>query len=144
MKHSSPSPNPPWQTLAEFVLPGQLGSERLALHQVTEAVQELYLPASHLERLKTALAEAVLNAIEHGGRSRLDLPLLIRVQVSEKALQGCVTEPVRSELAGQSLLRGWSFFLIEKMMDDLGLGGADAHHTIELFLYLEGGNYDSK
>lgn len=144
MNHSSPSPNPTWQTLAEIVLPGQLGSERLALQKVAEVVRELYLPTAHLERLKTALAEAVLNAIEHGGRSRLDLPLVIRVQVSAKALQDCVNEPANPELADRPLLRGWSFFLIEKMRDDLGLSDADAHHTIELFLYLEGGNYDRK
>lgn len=144
MNHSSLSPNPTWQTLAEISLPGQPGSERLALHRVTEAVRELYLPAVHLERLKMAVAEAALNAIEHGSRSRLDLPLVIRVQVSAKALQDCVNEPANPELADRSLLRGWSFFLIEKMMDDLRLSDTDAHHTIELFLYLEGGNYDCK
>lgn len=156
MNQSSLSPNPTWQTLAEFALPSQLDSEHLALLKVTEAVRELRLPAAHLERLKTAVAEATLNAIEHGNRSRPDLPVLIRVQVSQKALRVCVTdqgsglsaEPATPDLAakltGRQPLRGWGFFLIEKTMDHLRLSGDDAHHTIELFLYLEGGSHDSK
>lgn len=156
MNQSNPSPNPTWQTLAEFALPSQLDSEQLALLKVTEAVRELHLPAAHLERLKTAVAEATLNAIEHGNRSRPDLPVLIRVQVSQKALRVCVTDQgsgfrakpaapdLAGKLSGRQPLRGWGFFLIEKTMDDLRLSGDDAHHTIELFLYLEGGNNDSK
>lgn len=154
---TSPSPNPAWQTLDEFTLPNELDSERLALLKVTEAVRDLRLPAAHLERLKTAVAEATLNAIEHGNRLRPDLPVLIRVQVSEKALRVCVTDQgkngpfpkpeapnLEAKLSGQQALRGWGFFLIEKMIDSLRVTGDKAQYTIELFLYLEGGIDDQK
>jgi anti-sigma regulatory factor (Ser/Thr protein kinase) len=150
-----PTPDPAWQTLAEFSLPSQPGYDRQARTHVAEAVRPLNLPAAHLERLKTAVAEATLNAIEQGSRYRPDVPVLIRALVSEKTLLARVTDQgnggpspkaetpdLAARLAGQQPLRGWGFFLIEKMMDDLRVTGDEAHHTIELFLYLEGGKHD--
>lgn len=148
---ASPSTQEPvWQTLAEFALPSQPDSDRQARAQVAEAVRPLSLPAVHLERLKTAVAEATLNAAEHGNRYQSALPVVIRVLVSEKSLpvrvadQGSYPIPpnLAAKLAGQQAPRGWGFFLIEKMVDDLHMMGDEAHHTIELFLYFEGGKYD--
>jgi hypothetical protein len=42
-----------------------------------------------------------------------------------------------AKVSGQQRPRGWGFFLIEKMVDDVQISGDGAHHTIELFLYLE-------
>jgi anti-sigma regulatory factor (Ser/Thr protein kinase) len=144
-----PAQGPAWQTLAELVLPSQLDSDRQARAQVAEVVRLLNLPETHLERLKTAVAEATLNAIEHGNRYRPDAPVIIRVQVSEHALRVSITdqgrEPISppeppdlaAKVSGQQTLRGWGFFLIERMVDELQVREDGAQHTIELFLYLE-------
>jgi serine/threonine-protein kinase RsbW len=146
-----PSQTPVWQTLAEFILPSQLDSERQARAQIAEVVHPLKLPEAHLERLKTAVTEATLNAIEHGNRYRPDTPVIIRVQISEQALRVSITDqgggPIPSpeppnleaKLSGRQGPRGWGFFLIEKMVDNLQISEDEAHHSIELFLYLEGG-----
>jgi anti-sigma regulatory factor (Ser/Thr protein kinase) len=143
-------PEPAWQTLAEFILPSELDSEPLALEKVVEAVQPLNLSMTHLERLKTAVAEATLNAIEHGNRYRPDLPVAIRILASAKTVtvsitdqgSGPIPEPqspdLAAKVAGQQPPRGWGFFLIEKTVDAFRISGDEAHHTIELFLYLEG------
>ena len=145
--------SPAWDTLAEFSLPSEVGSERVAMLRVAELVQPLGLAPSRVERLKTAVAEATLNAIEHGNRYQADLPVTIRVMTSKacRALAVTVTDqgtsgrlPERvmpdlaAKLAGQQSPRGWGFFLIEKMVDGMRVTSDDAHHTIELFLYLEG------
>jgi anti-sigma regulatory factor (Ser/Thr protein kinase) len=142
---------PAWQILAEFSLPSQPGSDRLAREQVTTALRTLHISPSDLERLKTAVAEATLNAIEHGNRYQADLPVAIRIQASAKAVtvtitdqgSGPIPDPQSPDLAakvtGQQSSRGWGFFLIEKMTDNFRISGDEAHHTIELFLYLEGG-----
>jgi anti-sigma regulatory factor (Ser/Thr protein kinase) len=155
-KHRSPScttEDSAWDTLAEFSLPSEAGNEREAVRRVAELVGPLGLGPARTERLKTAVAEATLNAIEHGNRFRADLPVAIRVVTSKagRALAVAVTDqgtsgplPERvvpdlsAKLAGQQSPRGWGFFLIEKMVDDLRVTSDDAHHTIELFLYLEG------
>ena len=46
------------------------GNERLAIDQVAEAVAGLGLDGARLERLKTAVGEATMNAIEHGNSNR--------------------------------------------------------------------------
>lgn len=142
-----------WQTLADFTLPSQPGSDRQAREQVAVAVESLKLPPAYLERLKTAVTEATLNAIEHGNRNRSDLPVTIRVLVSEKALAVQITdqghEPIPplaepdlvSKVAGQEPTRGWGLFLIERMVDDVQIIADEAHHTVELFLYLEGNGW---
>lgn len=150
---STPSTQEPaWQILAEFSLPSQPGSDRLAREQVTAAIRTLNLSANDLERLKTAVAEATLNAIEHGNRYQPDLPVAIRIQASAKAVTVAITDQgsgpipdrqfpdLAAKVTGQQPSRGWGFFLIEKMTDDFRITGDEAHHTIELFLYLEGGD----
>ena len=52
------------------------------MEQVAAAVAGLDLPADRLERLKTAVGEATMNAMEHGNRYDPDLPVAIQVRDS--------------------------------------------------------------
>ena len=54
------------RTLAEFSVPSEPGNERLAMKTVAEAIGDLDIRGENLERLKTAVAEATMNAMEHG------------------------------------------------------------------------------
>jgi anti-sigma regulatory factor (Ser/Thr protein kinase) len=146
-----PAQEPAWQTLAEFSLPSRPGSDRLAWEQAAAALRPLNLSPTDLERLKTAVAEATLNALEHGNRYQPDLPVAIRILASAKAVTISITDQGRepipdphppnlaAKIAGQQPRRGWGFFLIEKLVDDYRVSSDETHHTIELFLYLEGG-----
>lgn len=142
-----------WETLTEFSLPSESGSERAASERVAGAVEELHLPQARLERLKTAVAEATLNAVEHGNAFDKDLPVTVRVlisdsghalavRVTDRGASGPIPTPqspdLQAKLAGQQSPRGWGFFLIEKMVDAVRISTDPAQHTIELFLYLEG------
>ena len=60
-------------------MPSEPGNEHPAMERVAEAVKELGLPAQRLERLKTAVAEATMNAMEHGSRYRSEVPVVIQV-----------------------------------------------------------------
>ena len=140
-----------WQTLTEFTMPSEPGNERQAMEQVAAAVQELHLPRARLERLKTAVAEATMNAMEHGNKYRAELPVFIRVLASATALSVRVTDrggdrlipdpetpDLEAKLAGLQTPRGWGLFLIKNMVDEMRVTSDDTHHTIELILYLEG------
>ena len=149
MQIQSLPPDRTWQILAEFNLPGQSGADRLARDYVATAVQPLNLSPADLERLKTAVAEAVLNAIEHGNRYRSELSVSIRLRVSDKVVAVQITDhgdapipdsetpDLTTKVSEQESFRGWGFFLIERMMDDVQITGEGTHHRIELFLYLE-------
>jgi serine/threonine-protein kinase RsbW len=140
-----------WRTLADFSLVSEPGNEKIAMHLVEEAVRQLNLPPDRLERLKTAVAEATMNATEHGNGFRSDLPVTIQVMASENIMSVQITDygengpiefgekpEIEAKLNGHQSMRGWGFFLIEKMVDEVQIKNGDANHTIQLFLYLEG------
>jgi serine phosphatase RsbU (regulator of sigma subunit)/anti-sigma regulatory factor (Ser/Thr protein kinase) len=138
------------RTLDEFTVPSAPGNERLAMARVAEAVRDLGLAARRLEGLKTAVAEATMNAMEHGNGYRPDAPVLIRVVATPGELairvidEGGATPIVAKEppdleakLANLQTPRGWGLFLIKSMVDDLHVTSDDAHHTVELILRLD-------
>jgi anti-sigma regulatory factor (Ser/Thr protein kinase) len=107
--------------------------------------QELALPASQLERLKTAVAETTMNAMEHGNHFQAELPTRVQVLSSASTLviritdQGggrpipaASTPDLEAKLAGLQSPRGWGLFLIKNMVDEMHLYTDDIHHTVEL------------
>src|SRR5215210_3872573 len=64
--------------LAELSIPSEPGNERRATEEVARAVSGLGLPERTLERLKTAVAEATMNAMEHGNRYSPNVPVKIQ------------------------------------------------------------------
>ncbi len=71
-----------WQPLASFEVPSAPGNERQAMAQVGEIVAER-LPAARLEKLKTAVAEATMNGMEHGNQYDAEKPVKIVVDQSD-------------------------------------------------------------
>jgi anti-sigma regulatory factor (Ser/Thr protein kinase) len=80
------------RTLADFSLPSQPGNEREAVELVAEAVGELGLPPARLYRLRTAVTEATMNAVEHGNRYRMEVPVTVRVLASPEELSILITD----------------------------------------------------
>ena len=139
------------RTLADFSVPSEPGNERQAMEEVAAVVSDLGLPKRNLERLKTAVAEATLNSMEHGNHYRAELPVLIEVSVSEADLSVKITDEgsgppsfdaetpdLEAKLEGIQTPRGWGLFLIKNMVDDMNVTGDEHHHTIELILHLDG------
>jgi serine phosphatase RsbU (regulator of sigma subunit)/anti-sigma regulatory factor (Ser/Thr protein kinase) len=140
--------------LAAFDLPSEPGNEREAMERVARAVADLGIEPARIERLKTAVAEATMNAMEHGNEYRPDRPVSIRVLHSADRLRvqvsdhGEAGEPARPEvpdieakLEGRQKPRGWGLFLIEKMVDEARVTSEGGGRTLELALRLEGGEH---
>jgi anti-sigma regulatory factor (Ser/Thr protein kinase) len=143
------------RTLGHFATPSEPGNERRAIEQVAEAVHELNLSKRRLERLKTAVAEATMNAMEHGNDYRPELPVDIQVLASEANLVVRITDrgggqplpqpgppDLEAKLANQQTSRGWGLFLIKNMVDELRITSDDTLHTVDLVLRLEEGGED--
>jgi anti-sigma regulatory factor (Ser/Thr protein kinase) len=139
------------RTLAEFSVPSEAGNERLAMETVAEAVRDLDIRGENLERLKTAVAEATMNAMEHGNDYRAELPVLIEVSASDTQLSVKITDEgsgppafhadapdLEAKLEGMQTPRGWGLFLIKNMVDDMEVTGDEHHHTVELIFHLDG------
>jgi serine phosphatase RsbU (regulator of sigma subunit)/anti-sigma regulatory factor (Ser/Thr protein kinase) len=147
---AAPVPVAPEPVLA-FSIPGAVGHERLAMERVAEAVAPLGLASERLERLKTAVAETVMNALEYGSRGDPSVPVDVRVdadagavtvRVTDRALSGPVpdaTAPdLEAKLAGLQKPRGWGLFLIRHMVDGMEVSQADGLQTVALTLALDG------
>ncbi len=139
------------RTLAELSIPSEPGNERRATEEVARAVSGLGLPERTLERLKTAVAEATMNAMEHGNHYRAEVPVVIEVSASDAELSIKITDEgsgppafhsetpdLEAKLEGMQTPRGWGLFLIKNMVDDMNVTGDEHHHTVELILHLEG------
>jgi anti-sigma regulatory factor (Ser/Thr protein kinase) len=143
------------ELLAEFSVPSEPGNERLVMETVAEAVGGLDIRGENLERLKTAVAEATMNAMEHGNKYRPEVPVEVRVEAMERDLMVRITDKgsgpppsrggdvpdLEAKLEGMQTPRGWGLFLIKSMVDEMSITGDDGHHTIELVVHLgaEGG-----
>ena len=134
-----------------IVLPGQQGNEREAMDRVAEAVAPLALPEARLERLKTAVSEATMNAIEYGSKSDPTIPVEIDVtvvandlivRITDQGLSGAITESevpdIEAKLAGEQKPRGWGLFLIKHMVDAMEVVTDGNAQTVILTLHLEG------
>ncbi len=140
------------RTLAELSIPSEPGNERRAMEEVARAVSGLGLSERTLEKLKTAVAEATMNAMEHGNRYNPEVPVTIQVWRLEERLlvriidRGSGPPPspnaevpdLEAKLEGMQTPRGWGLFLIKNMVDDMRVSGNPDHHTIELIINLKG------
>jgi serine phosphatase RsbU (regulator of sigma subunit)/anti-sigma regulatory factor (Ser/Thr protein kinase) len=139
------------RVLTQFDVASVAGNERVALDRVTAAVGPLGLPQAKLDQLKTAVAEAVMNAIEHGNANDPRLPVTVRavvhrtdllVQIVDQGGGRSIPEPVppdlEAKLAGEQSARGWGLFLIKSMVDELRVTDDDRHHMVELVMHLDG------
>src|ERR687897_2660031 len=145
--------NDAWCVLAELSVPSEPGNERIAMERVAEVVKELGLSEQRLERLKTAVAEATMNAIEHGNRYDPEVPVRIQVWLLKERLLVRVIDrgsgplsslpakgpDLEAKLEDAQTPRGWGVFLIERMVDEVRVSGNPDHHTVELVMRLESG-----
>jgi serine phosphatase RsbU (regulator of sigma subunit)/anti-sigma regulatory factor (Ser/Thr protein kinase) len=129
-----------------FTVPGEEGNERLAMDRVAAAVADLGLAPARLERLKTAVSEAAMNAIEYGSQGDANVPVDIVVEttdddvivrITDRALSGVVpdhteTPDIERKLAGEQKPRGWGLFLIKSMVDSMDVTTDGSSQTVTL------------
>ena len=140
-----------FETVGRFDVPSIDGNERLAMSRVEEMLSTLSLDATKLENLKTAVAEATMNAIEHGNNENPDVPVRVSVHTSDASIAVRITDEgggqempeaetpdLEAKLAGQQTPRGWGLFLIQNMVDEMNVTTDDKHHTVELVMHLRG------
>ncbi len=136
-------------TQTEFTLPSDPGNERQAMERVASIVASLDLPTDRLEKLKTAVAEATMNAIEHGNNNDPSLLVTVEVITSPNDIRVRITDfgggaeipektapDLDAKLRGEQTPRGWGLFLIKAMVDELNVTSDDVHHTVELVMRL--------
>ena len=141
------------EVLASFTVASEEGNERLAIDQVVQAVAGAGLESTCLERLKTAVGESVMNAIEHGNRYDPDLDVAVEVSATPDVVTVRVTDhggdqpipeaqipDIEAKLAGEQTPRGWGLFLIGQMVDEMTTSSENGYHTVQLVINKQGGH----
>lgn len=114
----------------ELRLPSRLGYEKIAMGTAASVAKLMGFADERIEDLKTAVAEACINAIEHG--NKLDESLIVGVILSmdETSLEVKVldsgngppssihTPNIDKKMHGEETSRGMGMFLIQALVDE--------------------------
>lgn len=115
----------------EVRLPSRLGFEKIAMNAAAGMAEMMGFTPDRIEDLKTAVAEACINAIEHGNRSRDSVPvglilsmhpgeLEVKVVDSGKGLRdpkSLAAPDIGRKIRGEEEARGMGMFLIQALVD---------------------------
>jgi serine/threonine-protein kinase RsbW len=132
----------------ELHVPSKQGAEKIAMDFAATVAKSMAFPADRIEDLKTAVAEACMNAIEHGNKSDASTRVGIRLTVAGDRLQvavqdrgpgpGAVPNPdIESRMAGKVDPRGWGIFLITNLMDEVSFEANEQGNVVRMIIYLD-------
>lgn len=132
----------------ELHLPSTLGAEKAAMEFAAEVARKMNFPPARVEDLKTAVAEACINAIEHGNKLHATMRVGVKFTVDADRLQvavhdqgrgvGKVAPPdIESRVEGKIEPRGWGIFLIENLMDEVSFEATADGNVIKMIIYLD-------
>lgn len=117
-------------TTVEVRLPSRLGFEKVAMSTAASVAKLMGFREERIEDLKTAIAEACINAIEHGNRLNEKLSVGVVLSAGADALEikvmddgkGIKQQPVKPDIDkkmhGEEDPRGMGMFLIQALVDE--------------------------
>jgi serine/threonine-protein kinase RsbW len=117
-------------TSVEVRIPSRLGYEKVAMSTAAAVAKIHGFREDRIEDLKTAVAEACINAMEHGNRlnealsvgvvlSAGDGSLEVKVIDDGKGMKGLPPKPdIDKKIHGEEDPRGMGMFLIQALVDE--------------------------
>ena len=135
----------------EVRLPSRMGFEKVAMSTAASVAKLMGFRDDRIEDLKTAVAEACINAIEHGNRLNEKLSVGVVLRADNDALEvkviddgrGITTQPARPDIDrkmhGEEDARGMGMFLIQALVDEAEwVTGADGKSSyVRLLIKLD-------
>jgi serine/threonine-protein kinase RsbW len=118
-------------SIVEVRIPSRLGFEKVAMSTAAAMAKLMGFSDDRVEDLKTAVAEACINAIEHGNHMNPRLPVgvvlsMLPGQLEVKVLDdgnGMDAPPPKPDIdrkmTGEEEARGMGMFLIQALVDEV-------------------------
>ena len=115
----------------ELQIPSRLGCEKIAMETAATVARQMGFSQERVEDLKTAVAEACINAIEHGNRLDDTLPIGVMLSMDDDTLEVKVSDSgkgpqirplvpdIDKKMVEEHSSRGMGMFLIESLMDEV-------------------------
>ena len=114
----------------EVRLPSRIGYEKVAMSTAASVAKLMGFRDDRIEDLKTAIAEACINAIEHGNRLNEGLSVGVVLSASDDSLEVKVIDDgtglkklppkpdMDKKMHGEEDPRGMGMFLIQALVDE--------------------------
>ncbi|NWG21260.1 MAG: ATP-binding protein [Chloroflexi bacterium] len=142
----------PAERVVELRLPSRLGYEKVAMDAAASVARRMGFASDRVDALRTAVAEAITNAIEHGNASDSDMKVLVMLTVRPDELVVSVADQGRKELKQSQTVTspkieetfaradkgGWGIWLIRELMDEVEFTTAPSGgNQVRMVIHLE-------
>lgn len=142
----------PLEKVIELRLPSKLGYERVAMDAASALARRMGFEMDRVAALKTAISEAVTNAIEHGNQHNEAMKVVVLLTVRGGDLIISVTDqghkaldqeyvarvPNIEEVLDKSDKGGWGIWLIRELMDEVEFTTAPSGgNQVRMVIHLE-------
>ena len=127
----------------EVNLPSKIGYERIAMASSAALAKIGGLPATRIEDLKSAVAEACINAMQHGNKWRLEARVILNMNISNDRCVISVTDqgdgiskvpeyPGITKIIEENVSpSGLGVFIIQQLVDEVKFNqSADGGHMM--------------
>lgn len=142
----------------ELRLPSKLGYEKVAMDTASSLARRMGFDGDRIEALKTAISEAVTNAIEHGNMHDAAMKVVVLLTVRDDELVISVTDqgrkPLQSERTNSvpsldTIIHeaginpnadkgGWGIWFIRELMDEVEFSIAPSGgNQVRMVIHLE-------
>jgi len=133
----------------ELHIPSVMGYEKIAMECAASMAKKMGFTEHRIEDLKTAVAEACLNAIEHGNKLDTSTKVGITLTVEKTKLQVAVkdegkgigeiqTPHIEDKMKGKDKTRGWGIFLIKSLINEVTFEASpEGGNITKMVIYLE-------
>jgi len=130
----------------EIFLPSTLGYEKVARNAAAAVAEEMGFSEDRIEDLKTAVAEACMNAIEHGNQEDRTTSVTVlltaaqqrlEVKVADEGIRAIPEEFPKPGRYGEDN-RGWGMFFITQLMDEVEISRLpEGGNQVKMVIYLQ-------
>jgi serine/threonine-protein kinase RsbW len=114
----------------ELRVPSILGYEKIAMACVASVAKSMGFDQARIEDLKSAVAEACINAIVHGNKMDSASKVDVVVMIGSSGLEVYVTDngqgfgdifmpEIEEQVEGKNRDRGWGIFIMKNLVDEL-------------------------
>jgi serine/threonine-protein kinase RsbW len=130
--------------VVEVHLPSELGYEKVAMSSAVTIAESMGFSPDRVDDLRTAVAEACVNAIEHGNKRDVNIKVVVTLTVQDDELKVEIKDsgqqpiPVPDVERGEREdNRGWGMFLIKRLVDEVETSAEPGRNEIRMVIHLE-------
>ena len=134
--------------MVQIFLPSIVGYERVAMASAAAFAKMHDFSSERIEDLKTIVAEATVNAMQHGNKGQADLEVIVAIRYTDKAIEVEVSDhgngiaailpkpDIEKIINNQDSPIGFGIFLIQELADDVEFNlDTETGHRLKMVIH---------